>query len=64
MSGFLSPKSAAVYCDCHYKTFLALARREGLVPDGRIGTRARYSVQQLDRFVKMLKLRAEQTRHA
>jgi hypothetical protein len=58
----LSPKRAAAFLDIHYKTFLDLARREGLKPDGAIGTRKRYDPKTLRLFAKTLQLRNEAKR--
>lgn len=61
MTGYLTPKQAAEYCGLHYRTFLALAREQGLRPAAVFGARNRYTTQQLDTFGKTLRLRAEQT---
>jgi len=59
MNAYLSPKAAAEYLAIHYRTFLALARREGLRPDAVIGARKRYLLTTLARLGEVLRERQE-----
>jgi hypothetical protein len=58
----LTPRQAAAHCGIHYRTFLDIARTEGLRPAGRIGARNRYTTAQLDKFMETLRQRHDQTR--
>lgn len=58
--GLLTPKKAAAFCSLHYRTFLALARKEGLKADAVYGSRKRYEPATLKRFGKTLAQRREQ----
>lgn len=50
--GYLSTRKAAAYCDMGYSTFRAVAKSDGLRPDGFAGKRARYKPSSLDRWLR------------